>query len=308
MLFLLGSCIYEEPPLTLNPDKTIICFDNYLGNIQNIHPKVLYFEDGWNGYEFWMAYTPYPRGNPKHENPCIAASHDGENWETPAGLSNPLAYVPEDGYNSDTHLVYDAETDRLECWWRPYERSLQADALLRRVSYDGISWGEVETMLPFGDRNDMRMSHSVWIQDDKYKSVYSNGFDLLYIEAPKGDGPLSWSAPQPLPIDYGGLGFWHHDVILDPAGDWEIVACADDRTSQNRPDYDLYYTKLKADWSSATQPVLILERGTQKEEIDSKSMYRPSIVRVGEEYFVYFSCISQLDKRCTGLIRFPSLP
>ena len=27
---------------------------------QTTHPSVLFFPDGWNGFEYWMAHTPYP--------------------------------------------------------------------------------------------------------------------------------------------------------------------------------------------------------------------------------------------------------
>lgn len=64
-----------------------------------------------------MAYTPYPSGSTQHENPCIATSNDLRKWVVPVGLTNPLAFAPENGYNSDTHLVYRPDLDRLEVWW-----------------------------------------------------------------------------------------------------------------------------------------------------------------------------------------------
>ncbi|MCH5229084.1 MAG: hypothetical protein J1F12_03695 [Muribaculaceae bacterium] len=64
------NCIAAQTVSSANA-KDILKIENYLGNYENIHPKVLFFENGWNGYEFWMAYTPYPLGEVNSENPCL---------------------------------------------------------------------------------------------------------------------------------------------------------------------------------------------------------------------------------------------
>ena len=50
------------------------------GSNEFTHPSVLYFEKGFNGYKYWMAYTPYHNCNVNIENPCIAVSNDGINF------------------------------------------------------------------------------------------------------------------------------------------------------------------------------------------------------------------------------------
>jgi len=117
---------------------------NYKGNFQNIHPKVLHFPGGLWGFKFWMAYTPFPYEWDQDENPCIAVSNDGENWITPPGLINPLAYAPANGYNSDTHLVWRQDTMSLECWYRPYNNLTTTGKLVRRVTSDGVNWSQQE--------------------------------------------------------------------------------------------------------------------------------------------------------------------
>ena len=69
-------------------------FDKYTGNPLTtiplygasgvVHPDVLYFSGGKDGYEYWMVYTPYPPGS--KENPSIVRSNDGITW-TDAGIS-----------------------------------------------------------------------------------------------------------------------------------------------------------------------------------------------------------------------------
>lgn len=73
------------------------------GDDEAYHPKVLYFENGWNGYTYWLSYTPYPHADDTKEDPCIACSNDLETWVVPPGLINPLSRRDNDrGYNSDT--------------------------------------------------------------------------------------------------------------------------------------------------------------------------------------------------------------
>jgi hypothetical protein len=54
------------------------------GSDSPYHPAVLYFKDGWNGYKYWMAETPFsPKAQPypdRFECPTIHVSNDGVNW------------------------------------------------------------------------------------------------------------------------------------------------------------------------------------------------------------------------------------
>lgn len=84
---------------------------------QATHPSVLYFKNGWNGYKFWMGYTPYEYSNELLENPSVAASNDGVNWEVPTGLTNPLEATDTlDMHYSDPHLVF--VNSQIEYWYR----------------------------------------------------------------------------------------------------------------------------------------------------------------------------------------------
>ena len=44
------------PPEQANADVPLN-IRTYDGFDQPCHPKVLYFEEGWNGHRYWMAYT-----------------------------------------------------------------------------------------------------------------------------------------------------------------------------------------------------------------------------------------------------------
>lgn len=295
----------EEPENPWNPASALYLV-NYLGNSQNIHPKVLYFEEGWNGYKFWMAYTPYPDGFTDAENPCMAVSDDGIVWKVPSGLSNPLAFAPVRGYNSDTHLVYDQAGDRLECWWREFDETTSLDAICRRVSTDGVHWEEKEVILPYSKDFPCRLSPAVWIEDDEYKLVYSDCSKLFLITAKRGEEAQKWSSPVELPVDWGELRAWHQDVVTDARGDWQMVVCCFDPGGTNNT-ADLYYVEVKGDLSAATDPVMIVARGENEDDFDHRSIYRSSLVWVGDTVYLYYSAIDEDWKRHMALMTGPSV-
>jgi len=273
---------------------------NYLGNIENIHPKVLYFADGWRGHRYWMAYTPYPLGAVDAENPCVAVSDDGYEWDAPAGVVNPLAGTPGQGYNSDTHLLYDAAEDRLEVWWRPVDSSGPRirDAFMRVVSYDGVTWSEPQTVLEYGDPGKCRLSPAVAIVGGRYYMVYSNCYQLLSMWGDRtAGGGIEWEEPHVLPLDTTDhhLSFWHHDFIVDDDGTVEMVICAfapRDGGSSNAA--DLYYVTYNiATPDDISVPEMIVPRSADPAAIDSRSIYRSSIVRDDDGYRIYYSCIDR---------------
>jgi predicted GH43/DUF377 family glycosyl hydrolase len=70
-----------------------------------IHPDIIYFPYGEDGYKFWLYYTPYPPANSEH--PCLVRSNDGINF-VDDGVTNPL--LPgnqqwESGYLADVDVI-----------------------------------------------------------------------------------------------------------------------------------------------------------------------------------------------------------
>ena len=55
---------------------TVSAYDD----IDSYHPKILRFNPSWNGYYYWMAFTPYPNGDQAKENPHILASNNMLKW------------------------------------------------------------------------------------------------------------------------------------------------------------------------------------------------------------------------------------
>jgi hypothetical protein len=69
-------------------------------NFGYCHPDVQYFPNGFNGYKYWMVFTPYfgtvgiAKDARRYENPTIVVSNDGLNWSAPDGVQNPLQKTP----------------------------------------------------------------------------------------------------------------------------------------------------------------------------------------------------------------------
>lgn len=118
---------------------------------QVTHPDIQVFDQPWNGYKYWMIYTPNTMITSQYENPYIVASEDGQTWVEPEGISNPIEPEPPSTryHNCDADLLYDSVNDRLLAYWNWADDGGGVDDDLKdqncqirlRISYDGINWG-----------------------------------------------------------------------------------------------------------------------------------------------------------------------
>lgn len=94
----------------------------------------------WNGYRYWISYTPYPNGNDKYENPTIVGSNDLINYSEIKfceGIRDD--YKAGVRFNSDSELVYNPD----KTVWNflaIYRLRKNYMALYMRYSYDGNKW------------------------------------------------------------------------------------------------------------------------------------------------------------------------
>ena len=116
------------------------------GSGQATHPSVLYFEQGWNGWKYWMAMTPYPASDESSEDPNLVVSNDGTTWQVPNGLTNPLddQLGKPNPHNSDTQLVM-APSGEMYLTWRTVDRpNGKTNRIFLMKSTDGIHWSDKE--------------------------------------------------------------------------------------------------------------------------------------------------------------------
>ena len=119
-------------------NSVILNITTYDGGNQSVHPDIYYNSTGWNGWKYWMVYTPYPNSNSSFENPSIAVSNDSVNWTTPDGLVNPISPLDSRTYfQSDPDILM--ENGTMYIFYRA--QLINGNGELRILnSSDGISW------------------------------------------------------------------------------------------------------------------------------------------------------------------------
>ena len=125
-----------------------------------VHPHILEFYNGFRGYRYIVAITPYYLTNEAVENPCIYGSNDLIDFDLLDGFDQPLDVRPtpaySNGHNSDNVLAYDPRTGELICIWRqtlrnPNNDGVRVDALWMRKTKDGYSWTDRERIFKSTD-------------------------------------------------------------------------------------------------------------------------------------------------------------
>ena len=288
-----------EPPVYANAAEPldIATFDGY---DQSCHPKVLYIPEGWNGWEYWMAYTPYPYCDDDYENPCIAVSHDGIAWTEPEGISNPVTGYPpslEGGaHYSDPHILLNGNVMELWFRWNPYYgNGINADSnggvVLRMTSSDGVNWSEEEIMLAGSEWNfDPVLSPVVMLNPEGGYTMWYSMRDGKIWRTQSADG-YNWGELEATDLEVWGYNIWHQDIIFEN-GVYETVFCARPQNSSNNlVGLDAYYA-MSYDGLHWTDPVQILSPDDSVSGYDNCSIYRLSIVKTDGLYRIYYSSMS----------------
>lgn len=278
---------------TFTNADTIIRLKNYLGNYQNTHPKVLYFPQKLYGHKYWMAYTPYPKGKPKYENPSIAFSDNGKTWYNI--VSNPIDNPQGKSwqYNSDTHLVYNSTTERLEAWFRYADEHEQSEIIYRMTSTNGYVWQTKEVMhTSYGAHCARCLSPAILHDGDKYQIWLVNAEKkaIDYYESTTG---ADWQYIQSINLPYdtsdvSGYTPWHIDVIWAD-GKYRMVVMAK-HPAKNIP-WTLFYTESVDNQSWLTPYELLHPRKGHWDE----QLYRSSIVQIDGGYALYYAAKRQFQ-------------
>lgn len=188
------------------------------GSGQATHPSVLYFENGWNGWKYWMAMTPYPASDEGAEDPNVLVSNDGWTWQVPDGLTNPIddQLGKPNPHNSDTQLVM-APSGEMYLTWRMVDRpNGKTNRIFLVKSTDGVHWSEKEEIWT-GEPQFMSQA-LIWTGENWRLYGVANGGGLpnrvVFYESPD---LKTWSAPNTVnfqPELASGQRLWHIDVQL----------------------------------------------------------------------------------------------
>ena len=248
----------------------------YDGSGQATHPDMVYFKEGWKGYKYWMAVTPYYKTTEPLENPSILASNDGNNWVVPEGVTNPLVKKPDIGHNCDCDMIYNAAVDEL---WIYYVEANDVDTsrLYLLKSKDGVQWSEKKELfwLP---------GYQILGQTIEYNSK-DKIFYMWYIDNDHGkavrrsstDGEV-WSTEEVIfKLNMPGTEYtpWHLDVKYIPSKNeyWMVFNALIDGNPMKA---HLFYARstdgLK--WETYNKPILTNSIG----DWQSSEIYRSSLV------------------------------
>ena len=167
-----------------------------------VHPDVLYFPDGMDGYKYWMVYTPYPPEST--EDPSIVRSNDGITW-TDTGISNPV--IPNGGeswrnnHQHDPDFLYVPQYSKWFMVWGGVGTSGDA-SIAFAYSSDGKNWTEYDGTAVNGNTNPVILNGNddggqSWERDGDGKSKVTqptlffdtseNKFYLFYGEVVSGN-------------------------------------------------------------------------------------------------------------------------
>lgn len=110
-------------------------------NGEAVHPDVLYFPAGEDGYKFWLYYTPMPS---TYEFVSLVRSNDGETW-VEDGVSNPILEERESGWGSGGNkLLADPDVVKVGSNWYLYFTGKDVVSGFNEIGYatssDGKSW------------------------------------------------------------------------------------------------------------------------------------------------------------------------
>lgn len=199
-----------------------------IGDEAITHPQIEYSATRFNGYKYWMVYTPYPfiSGTPDsaYENPCIVASNDLARWDQPA--TNPIVLSPSGtAFNSDVSLAFNEDETILYLIYR--ERSATINSLKMMHTTDGVKWSTPVDLMTGSTSTQDFATPSIWYnpQISKWEAVFING-DAGVSPLPvqkstsDNDNPYSaWGSPITLNITPSGVNtFWNAHFVRDKNG------------------------------------------------------------------------------------------
>ncbi len=247
---------------------------------QVVHPDIVYFANGWNGYRYWLVMEPYPFSQDSYENPSILVSNDGASWAPPPGITNPIA-LPNTSYLADADLVYDQASNQMWMYY-PHQTVNGQTRMIRKTSSDGINWGDpYNEPLLFTVPDYQLLSPAVVKVGSTYRmwsvNTGAQGCDgqSNYVQVRTSTNGTSWSAPSNVSLSIPNMLPWHIDVIYVPskAEYWALVpAYAPGSDCTNT---ELYFAKSSdgTNWTTYSTPAL--RKGASW---DSGQIYRSTLI------------------------------
>lgn len=289
------------------------------------HPDVLFFPLGLDGYKFWMVFTPFgpvPRGESGsadwyYERPSLVRSHDGIRWEKTADYSNPLIGPGQAGewdgdFIADPDLVYAPGRGSNEpSWFLYYQGWVHKRGVIGlAVSRDGKHYTKRGPIMPATTRCPAVVYDS---EQKLFRAWYNWGlFEVGYATSTNG---MNWT-----PYNPEAPGKWGYVVYRGTPGTYDQGGVSHMDVIRLPEAYHMYYLAMPTrdyaglvighatspdgiHWIQQPVPALQLNdeawlfwRGKRKGTKGFvKSFYRPGVVAVGSNLFMYYGGVDQYN-------------
>ncbi len=214
-----------------------------------VHPGTLFFENGWNGARYWMAYTPYPALNSDYENPTVASSNDGIVWN--AKGRQPLVDKPTNGYNADTHLFMSSDNLTMYLAFRERDTVASKNRLKVMHTTDGINWTAPVTIREGNIGSQDYASPSIWWNGTGW-TLISHNLDAAFpyvtqrSVSSSADVYGAWGAATTVTVPTFGAtnGWWHSYHQRLSSG--QVVALFQDNRASGQPGF-VYWAESSDD-------------------------------------------------------------
>lgn len=186
------------------------------------HIDVVYIRNGFAGFRYWGAHTPYP--DIIRERPNVMCSNDGVAWRVPPGITNPIettaivqGVLGGDAWCADTDMLY--INGRLFCYYMRLDSDPSYSMVRREIipAPNGqVRLGDVEVCWPLTAAQ-ARVSPALVSEGGANVSCwYVNSADNSVNLVTSTDGGLTFGSPSACTIQKDDSGLprpWHLDVV-----------------------------------------------------------------------------------------------
>lgn len=260
-----GKAPSQTPDPVATPLENAVSYltiPTYDGSGQVTEPDIVLFDSPWHGFRYWLVFSPYTNGDASKENPSIVGSDDGETWQVPPGVVNPLASPGQVGYLADASIFYDRNSDQLWVYYLDTTPSLGSLELKRLISSDGVHWQDQGNLFEVPTYNaesptveKVAGGYYMWVVNSGTAGCSSTSTVVDYRFSIDG---INWSAPKPANFAQPGYEIWHLNVSYIPSKQeyWAVMAAYANSSDCNHT--VLFYSKSRdgVNWTSYSKVVL----------------------------------------------------
>lgn len=288
-----------------------------------VHPDVLYFPQGMDGYKFWMVFTPGPEINSVPWNPSVTPdwywermtlvrSNDGIHWQKTDDYKNPL-FAPgptgswDDRWHADPDLVYAPSRGPNGESWFLYYVGLGPNLTSRigvALSHDGREFTTYAgnpimpsyTRCPAVVYDAASGLFRAWYNWGPFEVGYATSSDGLHWTPYNPSSPGTWGhvVMQGTPGTYDQGGISHMDVVRRNGFYWMYYLA--NPTSGSNPYQGMVVGRATSadgvSWSKDPAPV-VTPTGSwsfwpSQSSTPVQALYRPAAVAVDGAMYLYY--------------------